>query len=314
MIVGSGKLSKLGLETSEIRQLLQRRRLQILVHSYVYYESNKNLVSDQVYDSWCKELVQLQEDYPKISKSVDYYKEFKDFDGSSGYDLPYNYPEIVEKAQLFLYNQTPISYIGNVAKNNKNPRRYRNMAKAKWLEEGTQLDLLNIIQEALESGEKKDITKAGKAVEELIERVPAEGEGADVAELINSVIPVLETAAANYADEIAAVGDIDEDEEDTEETDEEGSDLDEMTLKELRAVAKELGIKTKGLKKDELIESILEAQDEDDEDDEEDEEEVDYTEMTVKELKAEAKDRGIRVKKGMKRSELVKALEADDEE
>ena len=37
----------------EIAELIQRRRLQVLVHSYIYYERNTNLVTDAVFDRWC---------------------------------------------------------------------------------------------------------------------------------------------------------------------------------------------------------------------------------------------------------------------
>lgn len=54
-------------------------------------------------------------------------------------------------------------------------------------------------------------------------------------------------------------------------------------------------------------------EEEEDEEDEEDEEE-DYSEMSLKELKAECKERGIKVKKGMKKPAIIELLEEDDEE
>lgn len=74
---------------NEIEELIHRRRRQILLHSYLYYQLDKNLISDHTYDEWCKELAELQLKHPKECASVKfYYKEFKDFDGSTGYHLP----------------------------------------------------------------------------------------------------------------------------------------------------------------------------------------------------------------------------------
>ena len=78
----------------EIAELIQRRRLQILVHSYLYYELNENLVPDFTFDKWEVELVKLQSEYPEISSKVKYNEAFKNWCGSSGAFLPYNSPEI----------------------------------------------------------------------------------------------------------------------------------------------------------------------------------------------------------------------------
>lgn len=56
----------------------------MLVHSYIYYELNSNIVTDSKWAQWAKELEQLQQDYPEESKQVEYYEDFKDWDGSSG--------------------------------------------------------------------------------------------------------------------------------------------------------------------------------------------------------------------------------------
>ncbi|MDF3255019.1 MULTISPECIES: DNA ligase LigA-related protein [Bacillus] len=77
-----------------IIELIGRRRRQILVHSFLYYQLNENIIADYTFDLWSKELVQLQEKYPEESEKAVYYAEFTKFDGSSGYDLPYSLPEI----------------------------------------------------------------------------------------------------------------------------------------------------------------------------------------------------------------------------
>ena len=67
-----------------IAEKIKQRRRQMLVHSYIYYELNDNIISDSKWAQWAKELEQLQKDYPEESKQVEYYEDFKDWDGSSG--------------------------------------------------------------------------------------------------------------------------------------------------------------------------------------------------------------------------------------
>ena len=57
-----------------------------------------------------------------------------------------------------------------------------------------------------------------------------------------------------------------------------------------------------------------EEDEEEDEEDDEDEDEVDYDELSLKELKAECKTRGLKVPKGSDKDDLVELLETDDEE
>lgn len=83
----------------EIAELIQQRRLQLLVHSCIYYELDRNIISDMKWDKWAKELVALQLDYPEIAKKVDWYEAFKDWDGSTGAFLPIKDPWVVAKAR-----------------------------------------------------------------------------------------------------------------------------------------------------------------------------------------------------------------------
>ncbi|MED4819174.1 hypothetical protein P9654_04685 [Bacillus atrophaeus] len=86
----------------DILELIGRRRRQILVHSFLYYQLNENIIADHTFDLWSKELVQLQEKYPEESRQAVYYAEFTKFDGSSGYDLPYSLPEIQSTGRKLL--------------------------------------------------------------------------------------------------------------------------------------------------------------------------------------------------------------------
>ena len=60
----------------------------ILVHSYIYYELNNNVISDMQYDSKSRELVKYKDDYPDLWKNSEYYKQFgDDYSGVTGFTL-----------------------------------------------------------------------------------------------------------------------------------------------------------------------------------------------------------------------------------
>lgn len=85
-----------------VEEKILQRRYQMLVHSYLYYELGESLVSDSTFDKWANELVELQESYPEEAEKVRYHRDFQDFDGSTGYDLPYDRPEVIKKAHQLL--------------------------------------------------------------------------------------------------------------------------------------------------------------------------------------------------------------------
>lgn len=87
---------------SPIAEKIQQRRLQLLVHSYLYYDKNITLIEDIKWDKWAKELVQLQKDNAEIADKVIYADAFKDFDGTSGFNLPYKDEKIVNIAMRLI--------------------------------------------------------------------------------------------------------------------------------------------------------------------------------------------------------------------
>lgn len=87
---------------NEIAELIQRRRLQVLIHSCIYYELNESIISDAKWSEWALELEQLQAKYPKIAKNVVYAQEFENFDHSTGCDLPTRNPEVTRKARWLI--------------------------------------------------------------------------------------------------------------------------------------------------------------------------------------------------------------------
>lgn len=88
-------------EDYKIACKIQQRRLQILVHSYIYYELNTNVVDDSTWSTWGRELGILQDSFPDIAKKVPYDKMFKGFDGSTGMNLKYD-TWVKNKAQQLL--------------------------------------------------------------------------------------------------------------------------------------------------------------------------------------------------------------------
>lgn len=89
----------------EICALIKRRRLQILVHSCIYYRFGDNIITDYFYDQIGKELGRIQVQYPDLSQAVpDYYEWFKDYtpECTSGYQLPISKPEVVAKAEQLI--------------------------------------------------------------------------------------------------------------------------------------------------------------------------------------------------------------------
>lgn len=90
------------MNSKEIKSLIQHRRLQVLIHSCIYYELNESIVSDSTWSKWALELETLQKQNPEISKQVIYAKAFENFDHSTGCNLPLKEPWVVAKAKWLL--------------------------------------------------------------------------------------------------------------------------------------------------------------------------------------------------------------------
>jgi len=83
----------------EIRELINRRRRQVAIHSFLYYRLNDSIIPDHVFDKWSVELVDLQTRYPALSEEVPFHLDyFRGWDGSSGFDIPFD-PYIQAKAE-----------------------------------------------------------------------------------------------------------------------------------------------------------------------------------------------------------------------
>lgn len=90
-------------EATKIAELINRRRRQILIHSFLYYRMNTSIVSDHRYDAWARELAELQAKYSEIAKQCVYADAFADFSESvTGFNLPLHDPWVVTKGQQIL--------------------------------------------------------------------------------------------------------------------------------------------------------------------------------------------------------------------
>lgn len=88
-----------------IREKINQRRRQMLVHSCIYYVFDENIVSDATWSRWAMELVDLQKAYPEIANDCVYSDAFKDFDGSTGFHLPVRDPWVIGTAERLLDNR-----------------------------------------------------------------------------------------------------------------------------------------------------------------------------------------------------------------
>lgn len=60
----------------------------IIVHSYLYYELDSSIISDQEFDKKSRELVALKNTYPDLWETSEYYHIFGDeYTGATGFHL-----------------------------------------------------------------------------------------------------------------------------------------------------------------------------------------------------------------------------------
>ena len=84
-------MNNINLSTQEYIDFLQRF---IILHSYIYYELNGNVISDRKYDEKSKELVMYKNKYPELWKTSMYYKQFgNEYNGSTGFTLYHDLDE-----------------------------------------------------------------------------------------------------------------------------------------------------------------------------------------------------------------------------
>ena len=70
-----------------IKQKIELLQRWILVHSYLYYELNDNVVDDKTYDNNAQQLMRYKKKYKADYNNSRYYNIFYDYDGSTGMHL-----------------------------------------------------------------------------------------------------------------------------------------------------------------------------------------------------------------------------------
>ena len=172
-------------------------------------------------------------------------------------------------------------------------------SKAKWLAESNTRELVVLLKETLK---EEDTKKANKIVTELLERIPEDDGNLTIEEAIEKAKSDLDAILEAYNQEVNSLKELEEEDEEDEE------EVKKPTKKHTRKPAKS----SRDTDLDDEDED--EDEDEDCEDEDEDEEDEGYEDMTQGELKKELRRRGIKVTKSMKKADMVRALEADDEE
>ena len=86
------------LTTQEYIDFLQRF---IIVHSFIYYELDYNVLSDGQYDCKTKELVLYKNEHPDLWRKSEYYKQFgDDYNGATGFTL---YHDLSDKQKTYIH-------------------------------------------------------------------------------------------------------------------------------------------------------------------------------------------------------------------
>lgn len=175
-------------------------------------------------------------------------------------------------------------------------------SKAKWLAESNTRELVVLLKETLKG---EDTKKANKIVTELLERIPEDDGNLTIEEAVEKAKSDLDAILEAYNQEVNSLKEPEDEEEDEDEEEE----VKKPTKKRTRKLAKSSEDTDSDEDEDE------EDEDEEEEDfEDEDEEDEGYEDMTQGELKKELRRRGIKVTKSMKKADMVRALEADDEE
>lgn len=176
-------------------------------------------------------------------------------------------------------------------------------SKAKWLVGATTRELVVLLKGCIKD---EDLKKANKIIAELLDRIPEDDGNITIEEAVEKAKQDLEAILDLYNQEVKSVVSSDEDDEEEEE---EEAPKPKKSRKSRKSKAKPEPEEDEDDDEDEEDED----EDEDDEDEDEDEDDPGYEDMSQGELKKELRRRGIKVTKSMKKADMIRALEADDE-
>lgn len=88
-----------------VSEIIGQRQRQLVVHSFLYYHLDTNIVSDGQWDAWAQELMMLMDLYDEEASRSPYIDYFKDWDGSTGMDMPADSWVRCKANDLLLYQQ-----------------------------------------------------------------------------------------------------------------------------------------------------------------------------------------------------------------
>lgn len=79
-------------EEERIAQVLQRLRLQLIMHCYIYHRTDELVIDKATFQEWAQDLLKMQKQHPKIASKVFWPEYFMDWDGKSGAHFPFDNP------------------------------------------------------------------------------------------------------------------------------------------------------------------------------------------------------------------------------
>lgn len=90
----------------QIKDLIKRRRIQMITSSYLYYKLDYSLYDDYQWTMMADELRELQQKYPELSEQVEWYKEeFRGWTGYSGFNLPIDEKTVSRAYHIMRYRE-----------------------------------------------------------------------------------------------------------------------------------------------------------------------------------------------------------------
>ena len=102
MITAAPEKINLSSDLEKIKNRILHLRRAILLHSCIYYRFGNSFITDEEFDRRAYELKDLQRDYPDLSRSIlELYREFQDWDATTGFRLPTEDPDLIRKAAYY---------------------------------------------------------------------------------------------------------------------------------------------------------------------------------------------------------------------
>lgn len=99
---------RFNINLDEICRRIRKLRAMLLVNACIYYDYNDNLISDDLYDKLSYELADLQKRYPELINKIDFFDSaFSNFEGFTGYNLPYRDPWVRSKTYQLIKYRNP---------------------------------------------------------------------------------------------------------------------------------------------------------------------------------------------------------------